>query len=95
MASEAPVKLDGWGLLRMVIIAVGSAISGQKEGEALAEGDIEAIAGAVVTLAMIGWGIYVRWNARMVPTEVAVRPNIPVQSSATGRIVTGPGARLT
>ncbi len=95
MASETPTKLDGWGLLRMVIIAVGGAVSGQKGGEALAEGDIEAIASAVVTLATIGWGIYVRWNARMVPTEVAVKPNIPVQSSATGKIVTGPGAKLT
>jgi hypothetical protein len=94
MATETPSKLDGWSLLRAGLIAVGSGFAAQGSGAGLTEGDIESLAGAIVSILTIIWGIYVRWNARSVPLPVAVRPDIPVKSSATGKVTTGRGVPL-
>jgi hypothetical protein len=90
MATETPTKLDIWGLTRLVLCTVGGALASRGDFD-ISEGEIEGVAGAVIALASICWGIYVRWNARGVPLEVAMRPEIPVKSDLTGKISRGAG----
>ena len=90
MATEAPTKLDVWGLTRLMLCTLGGALASRGEFD-ISEGEIAGIAGAVIAIASIVWGVYVRWNARSVPLEVAVRPEIPVKSDLTGQITTGAG----
>jgi hypothetical protein len=90
MATETPSKLDGWGAVRLVLCTVGGVMAGNSAG-AITEGEVTGLVGAAISMASIAWGIYVRWNARSVPIEVAIKPDIPVQSSLTGQVTVGPG----
>lgn len=83
-------KADPWQIARYVLIGVGSLMAGRESG-IVSGSDLEAIAGGIVAIASTAWGIYVRWNTSAVPKEVAASPDIPVQSSATGKVATGPG----
>ncbi|WP_244469031.1 Pam3-gp28 family putative phage holin [Afipia felis] len=40
--------------------------------------------GPLGALFTAGWGIYVKFNTKAVPTSVAARPDVPTVSAATG-----------
>jgi hypothetical protein len=81
--------MDPWQLLRYVLIAGGTAAA--TESANITNSDVEVIAGAVVALLAALWGIYTRWKTAAVPVVRAALPDVPVQSSATGVVKTGPG----
>jgi hypothetical protein len=81
--------MDPWQLLRYVLIAGGTLAA--TESANVTNSDVEIIAGAVVALGAALWGIYTRWKTAAVPVERAVLSDVPVQSSATGVVKTGPG----
>lgn len=92
---STPLKMDVWSIVRYSLIAVGTAIATRAVGKTgqmpIDSVDIETIAGALTALLSAAWGVYVRWGSRAVPTEVAARADVPVQSSATGIVKIGPG----
>jgi hypothetical protein len=83
-------RLDVWSLLRLALVAGGTALA-TRSGQDISSGDIETVAGALVAILSVAWSIYVHWNAKLVPAEVAARPDVPVVSSASGKIKDGPG----
>jgi hypothetical protein len=82
--------MDPWQLLRYVLIA-GGTLAATESANVITNSDVEVIAGAVVALAAALWGIYTRWKTAAVPVVRAALPDVPVQSSATGVVKTGPG----
>ena len=82
-------SIDPWQLLRYIMIAGGTVLAAKTPN--ISEGDVQGIVGGIIALGGALWGVYTRWNTAAVPTATATAADIPVKSSATGMIKTGPG----
>lgn len=77
-----------WVAIRYLLIAGGAYLVGR--GKLTAEAvqplvdEIIAYLGALVTVGVGAWGLYVRWNTKSVEQSVAVP--LPVVSPVTGRV---------
>lgn len=70
-----------WQIARYILIAGFSYLTAK--GWIAAE-NVEAVIGAIGTLAAAVWGIYVKAGTSAVPTIVAERIDAPMVSGATG-----------
>ena len=51
---------------------------------------LDVLIPALVALAGIIWGQWVRWRTKAVPIKTAMREDVPVVSAATGQVIPGP-----
>jgi hypothetical protein len=79
-----------WSTIRYFFIGLGMLMTGI--GIAT-KGDVQQIIDivgpatpAIMSLATLIWGWYVNWGTKSVPEAVAMRPDVPTVSSATGKL---------
>lgn len=79
-----------WQSVRYVLIAAGSFFAGRGKIDALQVVPLVdqfiQIASGAVALAAAAWGLYVKFRTATVPAQIAVRPDVPVVSAATGTL---------
>lgn len=84
------MKDELWQSIRYILIAAGTALatSGKLPGVDVPQltDAIIQVAGGIIALGTIVWGLYVRAGTKSVPTEVAQRPDVPTVNVATGAI---------
>lgn len=51
----------------------------------MTEGNWELIVGAIISVATIAWGTYVRWNTATVPAKTGARSDVPTLNPVTGK----------
>lgn len=72
-----------WVLVRYALIALG----GWLTNKGFVDADTwTTVVGALGTLFVATWGIFVRWNTNAVPSSVAASPSVPTVSAATGTV---------
>lgn len=70
-----------WQLVRYVLILIG----GYFTNKGLVTSDQwTGIVGAIGTLFVAGWGIYVKYGTKATTAAAAAKPSVPVVSPATG-----------
>lgn len=86
------MKNEFWQGLRYILIAAGTylATSGKlpvtvEEIGPIADSIVHAV-GAVITVGTMVWGLYVRWRTASVPDTAAKRADVPIVSTATGKL---------
>lgn len=72
-----------WQLIRYGLLWIGTVLTTRGVTTST---ENEIIIGAIMSLLPVLWGVYVRWNTKAVPVEVARRPDVPTVSQATGKI---------
>lgn len=73
-----------WQIVRYLLIAAGGWASGKGY---VTSDQVTTIIGALGSLFIAAWGIFVKFNTVPVPASVGERQNVPVVSSATGAVV--------
>ena len=70
-----------WLMVRYMLLAGGSLLTGH--GLAT-DGDVNAVIGALGVIFTFVWGVYVHWNAKVVPASTAARADVPTINPVTG-----------
>jgi len=90
MSVRATLPDGVWSLLRYVLTSLGG---GAVATGWLTENDVSTIAGAIISILTVAWGVYVRHGTRQVPEATAQKADVPTVSAATGKVIPGPDYR--
>lgn len=79
-----------WQTLRYVLIGIGGFFAGRGKIDpaqvAPMADQIIQIASGAVALGAAAWGLWVKFRTATVPASTAARPDVPVVSTATGKV---------
>jgi hypothetical protein len=75
-----------WQLIRYALMAAGGFVVSKGW---ITNDNLTQIVGAMGTLFVTAWGLYIKWGTTSVPDTTAARKDVPTISPVTGAVIPG------